>query len=117
MKHILILIISVLLFSPTVHASWFSKDPDPLPEYKQKITSLENQLSAQSLTLNHWQIATGSLGIGSVLLLIIGTALGAHTRKHHYGTGRMGSTTGLNGRQPQFMGEAAEKDNHATLAA
>src|SRR5476651_1759628 len=104
MKHILTLIIGLLLYSPTAQASWFSKS-DPVPEYKEKIVTLENQLSAQSKTMNHWQIAAGSLGVACVLLFITGTALGAQTRKHH-GTRRMGSTPSLNGREPHFMGEA-----------
>jgi hypothetical protein len=120
MKYILTLITLLLLASPPAHAGWFSwgPEPDPTTEYRKKIVSLENQMSVQSRTMNQWQIAAGSLGIGCVLLLVIGTALGAKTRKH-YESGRMGqpATTTLNGRKPQFMGEAPEGDNHTTLAA
>ena len=119
MKFILTLIALLLLCSPPVQAGWFSwgPKPDPTLEYKTKIVSMENQMSAQSRTMNQWQIAAGFLSIGCVLLLVIGTALGAQTRKHHYGTGRMGSTP-LNGRaKPSFMGEAPKEDNHTTLAA
>lgn len=118
MKH-LITIICLLLCSVTAQASWFSKGPDPLDEAKEKIILLENHLSAQALLLNRWQIASGSLGIACVILLIIGTALGATTRKHYDATSRrMGPTpTKLNGRKPHIMGKTDEEDIHSTLAA
>jgi hypothetical protein len=117
-----ILIICVLLTSPAANAAWFSSTSDPIPEYKEKIASLETQLSAQALTLNRWQIATGSLGIACVVLLVIGTALGAQTRKNYDGpTRRMGPTppasTGLNGRKSRIVGKAAQENSHTTLAA
>ena len=118
MKH-LIIIICLLLCSVTAQASWFSKGPDPLDEAKAKIILLENHLSAQALLLNRWQIASGSLGIACVILLIIGTALGATTRKHYDATSRrLGSTpTKLNGRKSHIMGKTDEEDVHSTLAA
>jgi len=119
MKSILILLIGLLL-SSSAQAGWFSSKPDLIPLYEGKIQSLENQLSAQSQTINHWQMATGSLGIGCVLLLVIGTALGAQTRKHYDGsTRRMGATpttTSLNGRT-NHMGQTAQEENQTTLAA
>ena len=118
MKH---LILILLLSSPAAHASWFSMTPDPIPEYKEKITALETQLSAQNQTVNHWQIATGSLCVGAVLLFVIGTALGAQTRQNHDGTRRMGSTpppaTSLNGSKPRIVRQKAEENVHSTLAA
>ena len=118
MKH-LITIICLLLCSVTAQASWFSKGPDPLDEAKEKIILLENHLSAQALLLNRWQIASGSLGIACVILLIIGTALGATTRKHYDATSRrLGPTpTKLNGRKSHIMGKTDEDDVHSTLAA
>ena len=121
MKH-LILTICLLLCSVTAQASWFSKGPDPLDEAKEKIVTLESHLTAQAILLNRWQIASGSLGIGCVLLLIIGTALGATTRKHHDATSRrLGPTptspTKLNGRKPHIMCKADEEHVHSTLAA
>ncbi len=122
MKHLLILI-SLLLPFTTVKAGWFSNGPDPLIEAKAKITSLENQIQTQSNTLNRWQIASGSLAVGCVLLLILGTALGSKTRQHHHESTsrRLGRTpppaTPLNGRKTTILDEAAEENTHSTLAA
>ena len=122
MKH-LILIICLLCCSTAANAFWpFTSAPDPIPEYKEKIVTLESHLTAQAILLNRWQIASGSLGIGCVLLLIIGTALGATTRKHHDATSRrLGPTptspTKLNGRKPHIMGQTDEEHVHSTLAA
>ena len=118
----MLIFICALLYAPFVEAGWFSKDSD-LPQYREKIASMEKQMADQSRSLNRWQIVAGSLAIGSVLALVIGTALGAKTRKNlNHGTGRMGSTpstsTGLNGRyKPRHMGETSEEDDQATLAA
>jgi len=118
MKHLILLILLCLPFT-TVNAGWFSKDPDPLIEAKEKITHLETQLSAQSNTLNRWQVTSGALGIGCLTLLIIGTALGAKTRHHYESTRRLGRTTPtpLNGRKPTILGKTAEDNTHETLAA
>ena len=123
MKHILILIIGLLLFSPSAHAGWFSSKPDPLLVMQIKIDGLEHKLAAQHQSLNRWQVATGSLAVGCAFLLIIGTALGSKTRKHWYEsfTRRMGggstpSPTSLNGRKPN-MAQATEENVHTTLAA
>ena len=114
-------ILILLLFSPAAHANWFSKTPDPIPEYKEKIAALETQLSSQQQTVNHWQIATGSLSLVSVLLFVIGTALGATTRQNHDQSRRLGSTppptTDLNGKQPRILRKKAEENVHETLAA
>ena len=124
MKHLLTLIIGLLLFSPTAHAGWFPNDPDPLAQAQEKIVVLENTLSTQTTTMNRWQIATGSLAIGCIILLIIGAALGAKTRQHHHeSTRRLGRTspspspTGLNGRKSAFVDEASDEHTHSTLAA
>ena len=113
------LILILLLVSPAAHANWFSWSSDPIPEYKEKITSLETQLSAQRSTTDHWQIASGSLGIGCVLLLVIGTALGAQTRKHYHGARSLGPTPppNLNGQKSRIVGKKAEENVHSTLAA
>ena len=110
------LIILILLFgSPAAHASWFSWHTDSNPEYREKVTALESELSAQRSTSSHWQIATGTLGVGCVLLFVIGTALGSETRQHHHATRRLG--TSINNRQPHILGEAAEEQGHSTMAA
>ena len=122
MKHILTLL-CLLLLTSAANAGFFSKVPDPvLLEAKEKITALEAQITAQTKALNHWQIATGSLAAGCVVVFVIGTALGATTRKHlTYGTRRLGSTPpsppSLNGRTPSIMGKDAEENVHSTLAA
>lgn len=117
MKHLTILLI-LLLVSPAAHASWFWPS-DPIPEYRAKITSMETQLSAQRGATNLWQIASGSLAVGCVLLLVIGTALGAKTRTHYHEERRMGSTPlpTANGRKPNIVGKKAEDNTHDTLAA
>jgi hypothetical protein len=122
MKLIPTLVVTCLLLSsPAVRAGWFSS-PDPVPAYKEKISSLENQMSAQNHALNLWQIAAGSLGIGCVLLFVTGTALGAQTRQHHHGTTRrLGSIppapAGLNGhKKPRVVGKTREADLRTTLA-
>lgn len=123
MKHLIILIVGLLLFSPTAHAGWFSSKPDPLLVMQIKIDGLENKLAAQNQSLNRWQIATGSLAVGCAFLLILGTALGSKTRKHFYDTftRRMGggstpSPASLNGRKPH-MAQATEENVHTTLAS
>jgi hypothetical protein len=119
MKQVLILITVLLLVCTSAQAGWFSKSPDPTLEYKEKITVLENQLSAQNRALNNWQIATGSLAAVSVLLFVIGTSLGSITRKH-YGTGRMGrnlATTPAspNGTKPQVIRKQHQRNGVAAL--
>ena len=113
------LILILLLVSPAAHANWFSWSSDPIPEYKEKVASLETQLSAQRSTTDHWQIASGSLGIGCVLLLVIGTALGAKTRHHYHAERRLGSTPppSINGQKSRIVGKKAEENVHSTLAA
>jgi hypothetical protein len=119
MKHLILLILLCLPFT-TVNAGWFSKEPDPLVEAKEKITHLETQLSAQSITLNRWQITSGALCCSCLLLLIIGTALGSKTRNHYESTRRLGRTPttppSINGRKPN-MAQATEENVHTTLAA
>jgi hypothetical protein len=124
MKNLILLIIGLLLFSPAAKAGWFSQDPDPLAQAQEKIVVLENTVATQTTTMNRWQIATGSLAIGCVILLIIGAALGAKTRQHHHeSTRRLGRTSpppspsSLNGRQSAFVDKAAEEHTHSTLAA
>jgi len=116
-------LLCLLLLTTAANAGFFSKGPDPvLLEAKEKITALEAQITAQTKAMNHWQIATGSLAAGCVAVFVIGTALGATTRKHlNYGTRRLGSTfpspPSLNGRTPGLMGKDAEDNTHSTLAA
>ena len=121
MKRLLTIIIGLLLFSPSAHAGWFTKDTELLHEAKEHIGVLESRLMSQSITLDNWRIAAGSLAVGCAFLLLIGAALGAKTRKHYYESARrMGGSTpsapSINGRKPH-MGQATETNVHTTLAA
>ena len=125
---LLILIAGLLvLFTPNTHAGWFFDDPPPPPpdlgpEYRSKISKLEEQMSEQHVIADRWKIATGSLAFGALLLFVIGTALGAKTRQHYDGTTRMGRTVPTttppapNGAR-HHMGEAGPPDRHSTMAA
>jgi hypothetical protein len=126
MKHF-ILIASLLFAALPLNAGWFSKDPPPPPpdlgpEYRSKISKLEEQMSEQHVIADRWKIATGSLACGALLLFVIGTALGAKTRQHYDGTTRMGRTVPTttppapNGAR-HHMGEAGPPDRHPTMAA
>jgi hypothetical protein len=122
-----ILLACLLFAAPPLHAGWFFKDPPPPPpdlgpEYRSKISKLEEQMSEQHVIADRWKIATGSLAFGALLLFVIGTALGAKTRQHYDGTTRMGRTVptttppASNGAR-HHMGEAGPPDRHPTMAA
>jgi hypothetical protein len=126
MKHFILL--ACLLLAPAAYAGWFFKDPPPPPpdlgpEYRAKITKLEEQMSEQHATTNRWEVATGTLALGCVLLFVIGTALGAKTRQHYDATRRLGRTipttttpAGANGAK-HHLGEADAPDRHPSMAA
>ncbi|MEY4482593.1 MAG: hypothetical protein RL693_45 [Verrucomicrobiota bacterium] len=124
MKHLSILILCLLLCLPPAQAEWFS---NTAAQHQEQIVALEGQLSAQGQSLGHWQAAAASLVIGCVLLLIIGTALGAQTRKYYARSRRMGSNptpasttptlSVINGRKSSLVGEDLEKDHETSLAA
>lgn len=120
MKH-LIVIICLLLCTPAANAGWFTRGPTLLDEAKARITTLDQQLATQTESLNRWKIATGTLGVACVILLLIGTALGAQTRKHYDASRRLGTNSppniGLNGRKPHIVGKEAEEAASASLAA
>ncbi len=55
--------------------------PDPEQELQQRrLSELERRLQMQHTTNDHWQTLAASLGVGCVVLLILGTALGTKTR-------------------------------------
>ncbi len=128
MKPFTLIILLLLLAVAPLHAGWFFPDPPPdrSPEYQAKISSLEDQLSEQHKTTDRWEIATGILGFGCVLLFVIGTALGAQTRQNYDGTRRLGRTipttatttaqASANG-ATHHLGQADASDRHPTLAA
>ena len=47
---------------------------------QRRITELETQIEVQRHATDRWQTTTAGLGIGCVVLLILGTSLGAKTR-------------------------------------
>ena len=125
MKHLILITSLMILFAPNMHAGWFFDDPPPDlgPEYRAKIVRLEDRLSEQHAVTTRWEIATGTLAVGCVLLFVIGTALGAKTRQHYDGTTRLGRTVppaaapaAPNGAR-HHLGEAGPPDRHSTLAA
>lgn len=124
MKHLSILIICLLFCTSAVHAGWFSNTSETLAANREKIMLLENQLSAQYQYLSHWKLAAGLLLFGCVLLLIIGTALGAETRKHYADSERMGetpvnttlsTTAPIDGSDSPLVGEIASEDDQTSL--
>ena len=124
MKHLILITSLLMLFAANMHAGWFFDDPplDLGPEYRAKIVSLEDRISEQHAVTTRWEIATGTLAVGCVLLFVIGTALGAKTRQHYDGTTRMGRTVPAttppapNGAR-HHMGEAGQPDRHQKMAA
>jgi len=126
MKHLIL--VACLVLSPAAYAGWFFKDPPPPPpdlgpEYRAKITKLEEQMSEQHATTNRWEVATGTLALGCVLLFVIGTALGAKTRQHYDASRRLGRTiptptqpAGANGAH-HHLGETDAPDRHPSMAA
>ena len=77
MKLFLILF-ACLLFAMQTDAAWF-EDPD-----QQRIEQLQVDLDAQRQATGGWQIATGLLAIGMVIVFTIGTALGSKARRHEH---------------------------------
>jgi hypothetical protein len=53
-------------------------------EAKQRLSTIETQLTYQRHSKENWAGVAGALALGCVLLLIIGTALGAQTRRNHH---------------------------------
>lgn len=73
------LILALLLLTSTAHAGWFDDDDD---QQKQRIQQLEQQLAEQRNDTGDWQLATGAVVIGGIVLFLAGTALGSTTRRH-----------------------------------
>ncbi len=127
MKHLILITGLLMLFAPNMHAGWFFDDPPPPPpdlgpEYRAKISKLEERMSEQQANADRWKIATGSLACGALLLFVIGTALGAKTRQHYDGTTRLGRTVptatpaAANGAR-HHVGETGQSDRRQTMAA
>jgi hypothetical protein len=81
MKTVPLILLITLLAGPLVSCKQVHVQEPPNTEaQQQKITELESQLKHQHSTTEHWQMVSVSLGAGCLVLLIIGTALGAKTR-------------------------------------
>lgn len=124
MKHILIYLCLLLTIQP-LQAGWFFADPpappDHTPEYRARIATLENQMSEQHQLTDRWEIASGILALGCVLLFVIGTALGAKTRQSYDATRRLERTTPTTPSAPNgaqhHLGKADARNRHPTMAA
>ena len=83
MKHILIKLFIVFLLAftiPPAHGGWFDRKEDPT---QQRLVQVEHELTQQRKANDSLSVIIGILGIGCVLLLVIGTALGSKIRRHH----------------------------------
>lgn len=83
MKHILIKLIIVFLLAATIpcaQGGWFDKKEDP---NQKRLVQVEHELTQQRKNNDSLSVVIGILGIGCVLLLVIGTALGAKVRRQH----------------------------------
>ena len=77
MKLFLILF-ACLLLAVQADAAWFD-DPE-----QQRIKQLQIDLDEQRQATGGWQIASGLLAIGMVVVFTIGTALGSKARRHEH---------------------------------
>lgn len=50
---------------------------------KTRLSVVEALLTSQRQHTETWQVVAGACAVGCVLVLLIGTALGANTRRHH----------------------------------
>jgi anaerobic C4-dicarboxylate transporter len=87
MKRFIITIILLMTFVASSNAWSFGKKATSDPEVERRVeaearsTQLQQQLNQQRDRTEKWQIATGGFAIGCVVLLGIGTALGAKVRR------------------------------------
>jgi hypothetical protein len=86
MKEFLIILI---VTTGVAHGGIFSKDAEREKERRLEAESrsqqLEQQLQKQRERTERWQTAAGSLAVGCVVLLSVGTAIGSKVRTdgHH----------------------------------
>lgn len=76
----LIIFICLVTSSPVAKAGWFDNNID---EQRERLSRVEQELAIQRRNADVWASIAGTLCVGCVLLLIIGTALGAKVRRHH----------------------------------
>ena len=77
MKHIILMILAVFALgvSPPKAKAWFG-DAE-----KQRRIETEQKLIQQQRLTNNWQITAFLLGVGCVLVLVAGTAIGSKARR------------------------------------
>ncbi len=86
MKHLFIRLLLFLIlsaFTPSAHGGWFGSSRKEKEEHKQQVVKLEQDLQHAHQKTDTWIIAAAFLSLLCVLLLILGTALGAKVRRHH----------------------------------
>lgn len=79
--HHLITIITAFLLCccNPARADWLSGGG----KQEEQIAKIERELESQRGFTDQWEVIAGVLGVGCVLLLVIGTALGSKTRHGH----------------------------------
>jgi hypothetical protein len=77
MKHFIILM-AVLMLGLTTYGGWFSKNDQ---QTEQRNRELQDQLRQQQDKTDTWRTTAFSLGVGCVVVLIIGTAIGSKGRR------------------------------------
>jgi len=87
LKHLLFVIMAAVLLAfmlnscTQANAAIFGPSATE-QEAKQRLSTVENQLSYQRHSTESWQGAAGALAVGCLLLLLLGTAIGSATRRH-----------------------------------
>jgi hypothetical protein len=87
-KHLIFVILAAVLMlfmmnsCTQAHASLLGPSASEV-EAKQRLSTVETQLYHQRHSTENWAGVAGALAIGSLLLLIVGTALGSLTRRHY----------------------------------
>lgn len=80
MKPHLLFLFSFLLLASCAKEPAIKTIIQPDGEARRRVVELEQQLLAQRKTTDRWELFTGSLGVGCLVFLILGTAIGAKTR-------------------------------------
>lgn len=75
MKHLFTLLTLLWLLTAPANAGWFGGDE------RQRRIETEQQLQQQRQATGYWQITSGILGLTCIILLVVGTAIGAKARK------------------------------------
>ena len=81
MKRLLCTLLAGLMLGNTTQAGWFNNSSDNERRTEQRAAQLENQLHQQQETTSTWRLAAFTLALGCVIVLIIGTAIGAKGRR------------------------------------